>query len=203
MKTKSLNNKINNFIDTLKFRHSYYDLTNGSPLTSDKLIKFIEECIYYHPSAFNVQSTRMVLLLNKNVFKIWNHVLDLIPNNFPKLLIKELKNCREAYASILFFDDMNATAKACEDYHMSIENFNSWAIQSMAMLQNVLWNGLTYLGYGANIQHFNKELDGYVQREFNLPDHWKLLSQMNIGLFSKLPSNRTRLPIKHLLTVRN
>jgi predicted oxidoreductase (fatty acid repression mutant protein) len=84
---------------------------------------------------------------------------------------------------------------------MSLENFESWALQSMAMLQNVLWNGLTYLKYGANIQHFNKELDEFTKQTFNLPSHWKLLSQMNIGTYSGQIPSRRRLPINHILTV--
>jgi predicted oxidoreductase (fatty acid repression mutant protein) len=48
-----------------------------------------------------------------------------IPKGFPKLLIDELKNCRNAYACLLFFDDTDATKKASNDYHMSLENFES------------------------------------------------------------------------------
>jgi predicted oxidoreductase (fatty acid repression mutant protein) len=43
----------------------------------------------------------------------------------PEILLNELKNCREAYATILFFDDENATKGASQTYDMSIENFKS------------------------------------------------------------------------------
>jgi predicted oxidoreductase (fatty acid repression mutant protein) len=84
---------------------------------------------------------------------------------------------------------------------MSIENFKSWAIQSMAMLQSVLWNGLSYLGYGVNIQHFNKELESYCKQTFKLQNHWKLLAQMNIGISTKKQAERKRLPMEHLLSI--
>lgn len=197
--TNQITKKIDIFFDTLKLRHSNYSLIKDSMLSDSQLIKFIEKCIYFHPSAFNVQSTRIVILLNDNVYRLWDHVLGIIPKEMPQILVDELKNCREAYATILFFDDINATKRESEERHMSIENFESWALQSMAMLQSVIWNGLSYIGYGVNIQHFNKELDEYVKKTFSLQNHWKLLAQMNIGLFSKKAANRTRLPINHLL----
>lgn len=194
--------KVENFINTLKLRHSEYGLINDSILSDAQLIKFIQKCIYYHPSAFNVQSTRMVLLLNENVYKIWDHVLNVIPKNMPEILVSEIKNCRDAYATILFFDDLDANKSESDKRHIAMEHFEDWGAQSMAMLQNVLWNGLSYFGYGVNIQHFNKELSDYLTKEFGFHDHWKLLSQMNIGTYTKNTSERTRLPINHLLIVR-
>jgi predicted oxidoreductase (fatty acid repression mutant protein) len=197
---KSTNN-VKKFIDVIKLRHSDYTLTNGTVIPDTKLVKFIKECIYYHPSAFNVQSTRIVLLFDGSCYKLWDHVLNSIPQNFPELLVNELKCCRSGHATLLFFDDEEVTENASKQYHMNLDDFKSWALQSMAMLQNVLWNGITYLGYGVNIQHFNRELEEYVRSKFNVPKQWKLLSQLNLGLISGKTPNRKRIPVKNILFV--
>jgi predicted oxidoreductase (fatty acid repression mutant protein) len=102
---------------------------------------------------------------------------------------------------MLFYDDEQVTKQASEQYHMSLANFESWAIQSMAMLQINMWNGLTYLGYGVNIQHFNKELDEFARNEFKIPKTWKLLAQMNVGSISGSTKPRTHLPTSKLLFI--
>ncbi|MDR0545711.1 MAG: nitroreductase family protein [Mycoplasmataceae bacterium] len=196
-----MENRIEKFIETLKNRHSDYTLSNKRILKNEEFIDFIEKCLYYHPSAFNVQSTRVVLLLNKHVAKIWSHVINQLPKDFPKLLLDELAACKNGYATMLFYDDEQVTKQASEQYHMSLANFESWAIQSMAMLQINMWNGLTYLGYGVNIQHFNKELDEFARNEFKIPKTWKLLAQMNVGSISGSTKPRTHLPTSKLLFI--
>ena len=200
--SNALKSKANDFINTLKSRYSCYALAKGSVLSDQDLIKFVEKCIYYNPSAFNVQSTRVVMLFGNRPKLVWTHVLGLMPKDYPELLVKELENCRESHVIFLFFDDCNATKKAAEDYHMNIENFESWAVQSLAMLQITLWNGLTHLGYGANIQHYNRQLDEFTKKEYDLPSHWKLLAQMNVGLPSNKKPTRMRIAMDHLLAIR-
>jgi predicted oxidoreductase (fatty acid repression mutant protein) len=68
--SKTITAKLDSFINTLKLRHSDYSLSKDSVLSETQLIDFIKECIYYHPSAFNVQSTRVVILLNEQPYKL-------------------------------------------------------------------------------------------------------------------------------------
>ena len=52
-----------NFKETLKYRRSYYHLTNSSPVSDEAIREILEFGLLHVPSAFNSQSTRVVLLL--------------------------------------------------------------------------------------------------------------------------------------------
>ena len=50
-------------LDAIKHRRTYYALKNESPISNDELRQIIEQSVKYVPSAFNSQSTRLVVLI--------------------------------------------------------------------------------------------------------------------------------------------
>ena len=54
------------FKEALRHRRTYYHITNSSPISDEQIKEIIDFAVMNVPSAFNSQSTRIVLLLGKN-----------------------------------------------------------------------------------------------------------------------------------------
>ena len=61
-----------NFKEAVKHRRTYYNITNSSPISDNEIKEIIDFAVTNVPSAFNSQSTRVVLLLGKNHKKFWD-----------------------------------------------------------------------------------------------------------------------------------
>ena len=59
------------FKEALEHRRSYYHITSSSPIPDEELRRILEFGLQHVPSAFNSQSTRIVLLLGENHKKLW------------------------------------------------------------------------------------------------------------------------------------
>jgi predicted oxidoreductase (fatty acid repression mutant protein) len=57
-------------------------------------------------------------------------------------------------------------------------------------------------GFGANLQHYNPIIDGKVQAAFQLPNNWKLRSQLVFGIpDGDASAPKDKLPVDQLLRV--
>ena len=68
----------NAFFEAVKSRRSYYQLNKTSPLSDEQITKLAEEALLHVPSSFNSQSTRLVVLLNKEHEQFWDFVLEVL-----------------------------------------------------------------------------------------------------------------------------
>ena len=59
------------FKEALRHRRTYYHITDSSPISDEQIKEIIDSAVMNVPSAFNSQSTRIVLLLGKNHKKLW------------------------------------------------------------------------------------------------------------------------------------
>ena len=64
------------FKEALLHRRSYYALSNKSLVSDEEIENIVKFAVKNIPSAFNSQSTRMVLLLGVQHVKLWNIVKD-------------------------------------------------------------------------------------------------------------------------------
>ena len=55
-----------NLKEALKHRRSYYALDSQSPISDEQIEEIIRFAVAHTPSAFNSQSTRLVLLLGEH-----------------------------------------------------------------------------------------------------------------------------------------
>jgi hypothetical protein len=63
------------FFDAVKERRTYYQLNKESPISDKQITEIAEKAILHVPSSFNSQSTRLVVLLNKDHDQFWDFVL--------------------------------------------------------------------------------------------------------------------------------
>ena len=62
--------------EALAHRRSYYAITNKSLITDSEIEDIVKFAVKNIPSAFNSQTTRVVLLLGEQHLKLWNIVKD-------------------------------------------------------------------------------------------------------------------------------
>lgn len=171
------------FLNVIRKRRSQYALKNTISVSEEKIIETITEAIKHNPSPYNVQSTRAMILLGENHKKLWNIVKEVLLAKIgqEKFVATEKKidtSFLSGYGTILFFID---EAEVKEYAEKISENFHGWSNESAGMSQISVWLGLSALGLGANLQHYNPIIDEKVRAAFDVPTHWKLISQMPFG----------------------
>ena len=72
------------FIDAVKERRTYYQLNKESPISDKQITEIAEKAILHVPSSFNSQSTRLVVLLNKDHDQFWDFVLEVLKSMVPE-----------------------------------------------------------------------------------------------------------------------
>lgn len=167
-------------------RRSYYNIDNKVSV-SDKDIKDIMELAILHvPSAFNSQSTRIVLLLNDHHKKLWSIVKETLrkitpPESFSASENKIDHSFAAGYGTVLFFEDQDVIKNLQNSFPTYSDNFPIWSQQTSAMHQYVIWALLEEAGLGVSLQHYNPLIDDEVARTWNIAPSWKLIAQMPFG----------------------
>ena len=194
------------FKNAIMARRSNYSLTNQSTLSDKELEEFIDFAVQHVPSAYNSQSTRIVLLLHKHHQRFW----DLVKQELKKVaseggyLQAEAKidhSLASGYGTILFFEDERVIKGLQENFAPYADNFPKWAHQTSAMHQFVLWTSLTDAGLGASVQHYNPVVDVAVRQEWGLDENWMLMAQMPFGVASAEPQEKTIQPLNDRIKV--
>lgn len=175
------------FKDALKARRTFYQMDNKSTISDKEIRDLIRFAVEYVPSAFNSQTTRVVLLTGRAHEKLWAIVKDtlrkLVPADaFAKTEQKIDGSFACGYGTVLYFEDMSIVRGLQESFPAYKDNFPVWAEQTDAMHQLVIWTMLEDAGMGASLQHYNPLIDDEVRKTWNLPDDWKLIAQMPFGI---------------------
>ena len=161
------------FSEALKNRRSYYSITGQSPVTDQEIECIVNLAVRHVPSAFNSQSTRVVLLLGKAHKKLWNIVKDALRKIVPEAAFAKTEEKIDnsfacGYGTVLFFEDQTVVKGLQEAFPSYQENFPGWSLQTSAMHQLAVWVMLEDVGFGASLQHYNPLIDDEVRRAWNL-----------------------------------
>ena len=171
------------FKEALRHRRTYYHITNSSPISDEQIKEIIDFAVMNVPSAFNSQSTRIVLLLGKNHKKLW----EITKETLKRLVSAEVFKGTEAkidgslaagYGTILFFEDKAVVEQLQDSFPTYYDKFPVWAQQTSAMHQLAIWTMLEDAGLGASLQHYNPLIDETVCAEWKLDPKWELVAQM-------------------------
>ncbi|KAF7191773.1 putative nitroreductase HBN1 [Pseudocercospora fuligena] len=168
-------------------RISCYELTSTSPIPDTRIHEIITHTIKHTPSSFNVQSARAVILLKTDHKKLWdladNVAKKVHPEPYEKMLKKMISGFKEAYGTVLWFEDDEALKGLAAKNPLFGDLVPGWGEVSNGMHQFVAWTALELEGLGCNLQHFNfmEEFSDAVSKEWNLPSTWKLKAQLVFG----------------------
>lgn len=189
-----------NLKEALKHRRSYYAIGNQTTLPDDAIEEILDFATLHIPSAFNSQSTRMVLLLKEHHQKLWQIVSDVLRQTVPAAAFstteaKIKKSFASGYGTVLFFEDRCEVENLQKAFPLYHEKFPLWSQQTSAMHQLAVWTLLEDAGFGASLQHYNPLIDEQVQQEWKLPACWELIAQMPFGLPLEPPGKKEFKPL--------
>lgn len=195
-----------NFYEAVKMRRSQYDLTPKSSIDNEKINGIIKELINEAPSAFNSQSSRVVVLYDKEHLAFWDLVTNvlkgIVPSNRFASTQEKMDGFKKAYGTILFFEDQATVKKMQDSFPSYSENFPIWSNQSAGMLQYAIWVALAQEGMGASLQHYNPIIDQDLHEALNINKNWKLLAQMPFGVISTPAETRENLPVEERIIIK-
>ena len=104
------------FAEALEHRRSYYSIGSDSPVLDEEVVHIIRTAVKNVPSAFNSQSTRIVLLLGDEHKKLWDIVKNTLKRAFRLRLLQRRKakidGCFAAgHGTVLYFEDTTVVKK--------------------------------------------------------------------------------------------
>lgn len=172
--------------EALEHRRSYYALSSHSPVSDAEIEKIITFAARHVPSAFNSQSTRMVLLLGEHHRRLWDIVKEtlrkIVPaKSFPATEKKIDTSFAAGYGSVLFFEERSIIQGLQKSFPAYWDKFPIWSQHTSAMHQLSVWTMLEDAGFGASLQHYNPLINNSVRQEWELPETWELMAQMPFG----------------------
>ena len=192
--------------DSLNRRRSVYGLGKLPEKSLDCVKETIEACILNCPSAFNVQSARVVLLLNnehENFWdKVWQKIKSLVSKEQKSASEQRITGFKQAHGTLLFFEDNKALQKLKKQIPQYAKNVTIWSQQSNAMLQYMIWSALAENNIGASLQHYNELISAELNQALALPKSWKLIAQMPFGTIEKEPPAKTFLPLENRFIIK-
>ncbi len=184
-----------------------YALGAESTIDDERIKQIVSHALLHAPSPFNSQSARVVVLFSQNHAKLWsiveNALRSVVPvENFDKTK-ERVDSFAAAFGTVLFFEDQSVVTKLQTDFALYKDNFPGWSLQSSGMLQYIVWTALEAEGLGASLQHYNPLIDKAVQRQWNIPADWRLISQMPFGKPLAQPGEKEYQPLDSRLLVFN
>ena len=113
------------FEEALEHRRSYYSIGSSSPVSDEELIRVVRQAVKHVPSAFNSQSTRIVLLLGDEHKKLWDIVKDTLKARIPaEAFVKteaKIDGCfASGHGTVLYFE-VRRTWELPEDWMLIAE----------------------------------------------------------------------------------
>ncbi len=173
------------FQEAVKARRTIYKLGRNIPVLQAEIIAAVERMTKDIPTAFNMQSARIVVTMLDHHENVWDITKSALKKIVPadKFAATEAKidGFAAAYGTILFFESSNMIKAMQDQFPLYKDNFPGWAMQANGMLQFAIWTALEDLGLGVNLQHYNPLIDEPIKQIFDLPDSWDLVAQMVFG----------------------
>lgn len=192
--------------EAMALRRTYYSLSDKVEISDDEIKSVIDHVVLNVPSAFNSQSSRLVLLLGEQHKKLWNITKEVLRRIVPTEVFHateaKIDNSFAAgYGTILFYEDEEVIESLQQTFPAYSENFPVWSQQTSAMHQYATWVMLEDLGLGASLQHYSPLIDAEVINTWNINPKWKLIAQMPFGAPTEDPAPKEFKPLEERVLV--
>jgi hypothetical protein len=193
------------FNQVIENRRSIYALDKASPVSEEEIRSIVEHAVKFVPSAFNSQSSRVVILFGAQHDRLWDITREtlrkLVPEDSFAKTNEKMDAFQNAFGTVLFFEDQEVVEGLQEQFALYKDNFPIWSLQSSGMLQFTVWVSLEDAGLGASLQHYNPLIDDQVKEEWNLPKKWKLHAQIPFGKPVEAPGEKQFSPIENRVKI--
>ena len=167
-------------------RRSIYTLGNNLAVSNEEIVKLVEHAILHTPSAFNSQSTRIIVLFGAEHQKLWqiteDTLRDIVGDEDKFVPTKQkIDSFKAGVGTVLFYEDHKVIRALQEKAPLYADKFPLWAQHASAMHQYVIWTELASLNIGANLQHYNPIIDEQVASTWNVDADWEFVAQLVFG----------------------
>ncbi|MBD2870159.1 nitroreductase family protein [Paenibacillus arenilitoris] len=193
------------FLEAVKNRRTYYGISKESVIPDEKVVQIVEDAVKYTPSAFNSQSSRVVVLFGENHDKLWDIATEtlrkIVPADQFESTAQRMASFKSGYGTVLFFEDKTVVDGLMESFPSYAQNFPIWSNQTSGMHQFVIWTALVNEGLGASLQHYNPLIDEEVKSAWSIPDSWQLIAQMPFGKPTAQPGEKEFKPLDERIKV--
>ena len=193
------------FFSAVADRRTFYNISKETVVSDDKIKEIIQKAVKHTPSAFNSQSARVVLLLEKQHDKLWDITKEalrkIVPSEHFSSTEEKINSFKNGYGTILFFEDVSVIESLQSQFPLYKDNFPIWSQQASGMNQFVIWTGLEIEGFGVSLQHYNEVIEADVKEEWNIPSNWKMIAQMPFGKPTKEPDEKQFNPLEDRIKV--
>lgn len=192
------------FLEAIEHRRSCYSLSATNPVSESDIISAIDRIILSTPSAYNNQSTRLVVLFGRHHTQLWEIVKNALeefvsPEAFTGVKEKIDSSFAAGCGTVLFYEDIAVIEQLKEKYTTYADKFDEYSEHTSAMHQFAVWTALEDMELGASLQHYNPLIDTAVAHQWNISKEWRLIAQMPFGT----PLSVTETKAQHLpLTIR-
>lgn len=172
-------------LNIIKNRRTQYALGKNIELSQTEIEALVREAVREAPSAFNSQSSRVVILFNEEHQKLWDLVKDTLrplvtADQFPATEAK-VDSFAAGAGTVLFFEDENVIRDLQQQFALYADKFPVFSQNSAGIGQFAVWTVLADNNIGASLQHYNPIIDDAVRKIWNLPESWSLSAQMPFG----------------------
>lgn len=173
------------FLEQIKQRRSIYSIGKNVSLDQTEIENIIKAAVKHSPSAFNSQSSRVVILFGESNHTFWHIVRetlrDLVSAEAFQSTSAKIDGFAAGYGTALFYEDQDVVKSMQEQFALYADNFPVWSEHSSGIAQFATWTALAEKNIGASLQHYNPIIDEEVARTFSIPPSWKLRAQLVFG----------------------
>lgn len=187
---------IQELTNSAKERRSIRVLEEG--IVEEQVIHEVLELIRYAPSAFNMQSGRILVLEGEHHKRLWSLVAEVLR---PGVLEakweateEKLAGFKKGHGTFLFYEDMKVVQGLQTKFPGYAKQFPVWSDHSSGMIQYLAWLGFSVAGVGASLQHYNPLIDEAVKSHWDVEEGLLLKAQMPFGVPAETPGEKTFLP---------
>lgn len=190
--------------EVIRDRRSIRVLERSETITKKKIEDMLRLALYA-PNAFNMQSSRMIVLLGREHEKFWDMTKDILrgvtpPDAFARTE-KKMDGFRGGNGTVLFFENMQTVQKYQQDFVLYADKFGQFSQHNNAILQYAVWLVFEEENIAASLQHYNPLVDEAVRNEWNVPEEWELIAQMPFGKAAERPEKRDFEPFDDIVKI--
>ncbi|GGZ99787.1 nitroreductase [Ignatzschineria ureiclastica] len=166
-------------------RRSIYHIGKNVTQSPAEISDIIREISKQAPSAFNSQSSRVVVLFGDEHNALW----DIVENALSKVVPAEnfaptkakIDSFRAGFGSILYYEDEAVVKGLQEQFPAYAHNFPRWSEHAHGITLYGIWMALAEVNIGATVQHYNELIEADVKARWDIPDSWSMRAQMPFG----------------------
>lgn len=188
-------------INSINHRRSITQLKTTVPFDKEVFSQMIQDVIKNTPSAFNSQSSAVLVIFEETHRQFWEvvrqRVNPLVSDEGAKNRTNQkIDGFKSGDGTVIFLENQTINQSLRERFPLYASSVDLWADQGQGFVQYGVWLALHEQGFGASLQHYNPLIDDYVYDNLSIDRHFKIVGQMPFGSFDDKPNPKKFIDLK-------